>query len=165
MENYLRFFDRYLNNLKTICQKIERHSPNGDIFDKRLQPGMLPFINQVKTACNFAIRGIAPLVNEPITSFDQGQADWPSLYHQISETRQLLSTLATKEVIAGTCTEQAGFATVALNHQDFIELYIIPNFLFHISMVYAIARAEGVDLSKGDFDGFHSYPEGFAFDK
>lgn len=165
MENYIRFFNHYLNNLKTICQKIERHHPNGDIFEKSLQPGMLPFINQVKTACNFTIRGIAPLVGEPIISFDQDTVDWPSLYQQIRETRSHLSVLATKEMIEGSCSEQAGFARVELNNKDFIELYITPNFLFHISMAYAIARAEGVDLSKGDFDGYHSYPKGFCFDK
>jgi hypothetical protein len=54
---------------------------------------------------------------------------------------------------------------VELNGHEFIELYIIPNFLFHLSMAYAIARAEGIAVSKGDFDGFHSYPEGFCFEK
>jgi hypothetical protein len=30
-------------------------------------------------------------------------------------------------------------------------------------MAYAIARAAGVPLSKGDFDGYHQYPDGFSF--
>ncbi len=165
MENYVRLFDRYISNLKSICQKVEAAYPNEEFFNKRLHPDMLPFINQVKTACNFAIRGCAPVVNEPVISFDQGQTNWQSLYQQIDDTRKHLAELAQKEIIHQTCSEQAGFTTVELNSEDFIELYIIPNFFFHLSMAYAIVRAEGIAISKGDFDGFHSYPPGFSFAK
>ena len=126
---------------------------------------MLPFINQVKTACNFSIRGCAPMVGEPVLSFDQGKTSWQDLYQQIDQTRAHLAELAKKEIITNTCSEQAGFNQVELHSRDFIEYYITPNFFFHLSMAYAIARAEGIAVSKGDFDGFHSYPAGFCFEK
>jgi len=165
MENYARLFDRYLNNLKTICQKVATIYPGDEFFNKRLHPDMLPFINQVKTACNFAIRGCAPAVNEPVITFDQAELSWQSLYQQIDGTRKHVAALAQKEISAQHCSEQAGFNRVELSSRDFIELYIIPNFFFHLSMAYAIARAEGIAISKGDYDGFHTYPPGFSFAK
>jgi hypothetical protein len=59
--------------------------------------------------------------------------------------------------------DKAGFNDISLPQSQFILSYIIPNFMFHMSMVYAIARKNGVDLSKGDFDGLHRYPTGFSF--
>jgi hypothetical protein len=32
-------------------------------------------------------------------------------------------------------------------------------------MVYAIARVSGIPLTKGDFDGIHTYPTGFSFEE
>jgi len=59
--------------------------------------------------------------------------------------------------------ERAGFADLELVEPHFIHHYGLPNFFFHLSMVYAIARQQGVVLSKADFDGFHDYPNGFSF--
>lgn len=165
IEAYVQLFDRYLANLHHICEKVENAYPGDECFNKQLHPDMLPFINQVKTSCHFAVRGCAPAVGEPLISFDQGQHSWQSLYQQISDTRQYLASLATKSMITGNCSEQAGFTTVELPGEDFLRLYIVPNFFFHLSMAYAIARAAGVALSKGDFDGFHTYPDGFSFVK
>jgi len=46
---------------------------------------------------------------------------------------------------------------------DYYLLYAVPNFFFHLTMVYAIARQAGVPIGKADFDGFHAYPPGFRF--
>jgi hypothetical protein len=42
-------------------------------------------------------------------------------------------------------------------------MYAVPNFLFHYSMVYAIARQAGGPVGKSEFDGYHRYPPGFTF--
>jgi len=60
-------------------------------------------------------------------------------------------------------THIAGEAQVTQSACDFIDLYALPNFFFHLSMGYAILRTNGVSIGKGDFDGFHSYPNGFSF--
>ncbi|EOV1092755.1 DUF1993 family protein [Vibrio fluvialis] len=56
-----------------------------------------------------------------------------------------------------------GSIQIALAPFEFFHHYIVPNMLFHLSMVYAIARANGVALSKGDMDGLHRYSPGFSF--
>jgi hypothetical protein len=58
---------------------------------------------------------------------------------------------------------RAGFAEIEQKGTDFLFLYGLPNFFFHITMGYASLRAAGVVLGKADFDGFHDYPAGFRF--
>ena len=48
---------------------------------------------------------------------------------------------------------------------EYFHMYAVPNFFFHYSMVYAIARQGGVPVGKSDFDGYHRYPSGFTFEE
>ena len=41
---------------------------------------------------------------------------------------------------------------------DFLNLYRLPNFFFHMNMAYANLRAQGMEIGKADFDGLHGYP-------
>jgi hypothetical protein len=47
---------------------------------------------------------------------------------------------------------------------EYVSSFVLPNFFFHISMVYAIAKNNGVSVSKGDYDGIHQYPKGFSWE-
>lgn len=40
---------------------------------------------------------------------------------------------------------------------DFVFRYVLPNAGFHVSMVYALLRAAGVPVGKGDFEGPPAY--------
>jgi hypothetical protein len=61
--------------------------------------------------------------------------------------------------------DKAGFAELVLPANEFLYQYAMPNFFFHLSMVYAIAKQSGLCLSKADFDGYHIYPAGFSFER
>lgn len=63
------------------------------------------------------------------------------------------------------CRDRAGFADIALPADEYLNLYILPNFYFHFSMAYAIARSGGAAIGKGDFDGYHAYAPGFSFER
>ena len=54
---------------------------------------------------------------------------------------------------------RAGMAELDQSAADFLYLFGMPNFMFHLTMGYAALRAAGVPLGKADFDGFHAYPE------
>ena len=53
---------------------------------------------------------------------------------------------------------RAGSADLDQSASDFLFLYGLPNFFFHLTMGYAALRSCGVTLGKADFDGFHAYP-------
>ncbi|MDQ2064802.1 DUF1993 family protein [Xinfangfangia sp. CPCC 101601] len=60
-------------------------------------------------------------------------------------------------------THRAGFADVEQTGAQYLYLYGLPNFFFHMTMGYAALRSAGLALGKEDFDGIHSYPADFRF--
>ncbi|MDN4501853.1 DUF1993 family protein [Alteromonadaceae bacterium BrNp21-10] len=160
-------FLHYLKQLQHLLTVIESHQQGGlDIFASSLQADMLPFAQQVRTTANFALRACCPLANLPVLSFDNDQLNWQGLGLQISQTIahiQQIDDAAFNSQNASLLSEKAGFSDVLLPADEFLSLYTLPNFFFHLSMVYAIARQQGVPVSKGDFDGIHDYPVGFSF--
>src|SRR5690606_10006035 len=108
-----------------------------------------------------------PLSGAPVASFDNNDSSFPGLQRQISSTIEHLEGITTEKWETGRDTrfqDQAGFTKVSLPEFEYLQLYTLPNFFFHLSMVYAIARKQGIAVSKGDFDGYHSYPDGFSFE-
>ena len=105
-------------------------------------------------------------MGEPVVSFDGDIDTLDALHQQIEKTIEHLKQLPTQRCPPSrVLIDKAGFNEVSLPADDFITLYITPNFFFHLNMVYAIARHYGVPLSKQDYDGFHGYPLGFSFER
>jgi uncharacterized protein len=159
-------FIYYLAQLQKILHKMAlSQNNNPELLHKSLQPDMLPLIDQVRTAANFSLRCCCPLAKRERISFNGADETYSGLQHQLTATIDYLQAiphedfLNTPEMIE----DQAGFNQLNLPADQYYYLYALPNFFFHLSMVYAIARSAGIAISKGDFDGFHSYPEGFSF--
>lgn len=169
MHNPTEIFIYYLERLQVLVDKIERFcGGNTSILDARLHDDMLPLINQITTTTNFALRGCCPFAGRTIVSFQQNQSSFLALTRCIMDTIAYLSAIPLAEFdrpATEVLRDQAGFTQVALQRDKFLQHYILPNFYFHLSMVYAIARSRGVPLSKQDYDGYHQYPEGFSFVK
>lgn len=153
-------FERGLRQLQTIVSKTP-----AEVFPKALARDMFALETNARIACNFAMRGYCPLINLPPTLFDNEVSSKAGVEKQLSDTLIHLASL--KEVFeldeTKTASDKAGDAELVLAQPEFIHQYILPNFYFHISMVYAVARANGVALSKGDYDGYHAYAPGFSF--
>ena len=43
--------------------------------------------------------------------------------------------------------------TLKFNGLDYVVKFALPNFYFHLTMTYAVLRANGVDVGKGDYLG------------
>jgi len=153
-------FQHYLNQLNVIVTKIPQ-----DDFSASLTDDMFSLAMNAKIATNFALRGYCPLLGLEVASFDNEKVDKVAVLDQISKTLNYLNdSIEVKNLNSQVkVTDKAGFAELNLSQPEFIHQYILPNFYFHISMVYAIAKSKGVELSKADFDGLHSYPSGFSF--
>jgi uncharacterized protein len=169
MRNPTETFVYYLEKLHGLVTKVEQLC-NGDasLLNARLHEDMLPFINQVTTTANFALRGCCPLAGRNIISIQPSESSFTALTQCVEDTIRYLKEIPAEEFDRPTTEifcEQAGFAKVALPREKFLQQYIFPNFYFHLSMVYAIARSRGLPLSKQDYDGYHQYPAGFSFVK
>ncbi|MBB3222367.1 DUF1993 domain-containing protein [Pseudoduganella umbonata] len=159
-----RVFLHYLERLDTLLQRVAATDPA--VAANRLHPDMAPLLQQARTAIGFALRVSCPLAGRAIVSFQGDDFTLEGVRGELARTAAYLATLPAEafgDPAARQVDTVAGFADLRFNGPDYFLLYGLPNFFFHYSMVYAIARQAGVPVGKSDFDGFHAYPAGFSF--
>lgn len=153
-----------LRQLALLLRKILQH--DAALLESALTSEQFPLWQQAQTAIGFSLRACCPLCEQGKPEFGQPRPSWADLQQQIHLTIEFLQSRKAED-FAGWQQKRiettAGFAELELTGEQFLYLYALPNFYFHYGMVYAIARAQHVPLSKGDFDGWHQYPEGFSF--
>lgn len=151
---------KYLQQLQIIAEKIP-----AELYSKQLANDMFSLGTNARIAANFTLRGYCPLLQLDIPDYFEDNDEKDSVLKQIARTLEYLQTLP--DIAEGatpqTFIEKAGHKNIELPRDEFIHHFILPNCYFHLSMVYATARANKVTLSKGDFDGIHQYPENFSF--
>ena len=157
-------FRHYLARLDAILARL---SPdNAAVLGGRLAPDMFTAGEQLSTAQGFVLRTVFPLIGEAIPALSTDDTTADGLRERSAEVVGLLDgvteeqfAVAAQRVIRHT----AGQAELEQTSTDFVTLYALPNFFFHLCMGYAILRQQGVSLGKGDFDGHHRYAAGFRF--
>lgn len=130
-----------------------------DALDARIADAF-PARQQFATAAGFALRVACPLAGREVPDLPQG------LGPRLAVARALLGSMTPADFEGAetrVIRHRAGFAELEQSGSDFLHLYGLPNFFFHLTMGYAALRAAGVPLGKADFDGFHSYPADFRF--
>ncbi|MFN5999296.1 MAG: DUF1993 family protein [Paracoccaceae bacterium] len=130
-----------------------------DALDARIADSF-PARQQFATAAGFALRIACPLAGREVPDLPQG------LGPRLAVARALLGSMTPADFEGAetrVIRHRAGFAELEQSGSEFLYLYGLPNFFFHLTMGYAALRAAGVPLGKADFDGFHSYPEGYHF--
>lgn len=163
-----RVFQHYLIQAEGLLDKLEGYCQqqglaSTTLLQARLQEDMFPLGQQLRTCAGFALRSLYPLYGLTPPPLAAGE-DLPGLRALLQQVRQTLAALPPLPPEPWPhCQEQAGTAQVALAGQEFVWLYGLPNFFFHLNMAYAILRQQGVPVSKGDYDGWHQYPVGFRF--
>jgi hypothetical protein len=126
------------------------------LLTDRLYPDMLPFTRQIQIASDHARRGAARLAAvEPLTMADT-EASFADLRDRIARSIENLNSF-TPAQLAGADTRavtiKAGPREMTFTGADYLALYAIPNFYFHLTVAHCILRANGVPIGKGDFLG------------
>ena len=119
-----------------------------------------PASQQFATAAGFALRIACPLAGREIPDLPR------ALSPRLAVVRATLGAMRPEEfqgAEARRISHKAGFAELEQSAEEFLYLYGLPNFFFHLTMGYAALRGAGVALGKADFDGFHAYPRNFRF--
>lgn len=147
-------FRHYLSRISDIVAVA-----GPDALDARIADSF-PARQQFATAAGFALRVACPLAGREVPDLPQG------LGPRLAVARAMLGAMTPAEfdgAEARVIRHQAGHAVLEQTGVDFLHLYGLPNFFFHMTMGYAALRAAGVPLGKADFDGFHAYPADFRF--
>lgn len=158
-------FQRYLRQLQGLLNSASAYLaqtklPEAYVLEARLAPDMLPLAVQVEIAVNFVFRACAPLAGQSVPPFGQHRDSLASLQARIAQGLQYANSLSPADMAHAsgrTISDPAGQTTVTLDAGTFLHQYALPNFFFHVSMVYALLRSVGLPLSKGQFDGWHQY--------
>jgi hypothetical protein len=157
-------FLRYLERLRGWLDLAQGQGTGPDaqrLLGARLSDDMNPFETQVVIAANFALRACHPLAGRPIPSAGEPRPGFDGLRAVIDRVSSLLRDLPPalfEDAGQRTLESRAGDALVRLPAAEFLQLYALPNFFFHLTTAYAILRSQGVPIGKADFDGLHAYP-------
>lgn len=155
--------DHYLARLAGM---VDRTAGREQMLAARLVPDMFSAAQQVATAAGFALRIACPLAGRAVPPAQDHGLDRIGLGRRIVDARQGLAALRPED-FAGAAERRirhrAGFAELDQSGAEFLYLFGMPNFLFHVSMAFAVLRQQGLEIGKADFDGLHDYPHGFRF--
>jgi hypothetical protein len=147
-------FRHYLARVAAMAEKAGPEALSAQIADA------FPAGQQFATAAGFALRVACPLAGREVPDLPQ------ALGPRLAVARAMLGAMQPADFEGAetrVIRHQAGFAVLEQTGAEFLHLYGLPNFFFHLTMGYAALRAAGVPLGKADFDGFHSYPQDFRF--
>jgi uncharacterized protein len=155
---------RYLGSLDRILLAVQALGSDQAqlVLGSRLAPNMLACSQQIETAAYFALRMAYPLAGRPVPALLVSEPTPSGLRNTVAATLALLRSLRPEEFVgaeARTVHETAGTAQLELAAGPFLHEFALPNFFFHLNMAYAIARAQGCELGKPSYDGFHVYED------
>lgn len=147
--------DGLLTKADAFCAETGR--AEADLIGAKLAPDMLPFGYQVKSCVAHSVGAIAGV---RAGLFEPDLSPWPTdlagLHAAIKGAIAELSALDPAEFEAlGEKDTLFAFGEMKLpfTGTNFLLSFSQPNFYFHATTAYAILRAEGVKIGKGDFMG------------
>jgi hypothetical protein len=117
---------------------------------------MYPLVRQVQIACDTAKGAAARLASIDVPKHEDTETSFDELKQRIAKTIDFLKTVKAAQVDGpGERSIELKFPNGAMKFTavSYVADFVLPNFFFHTSMVYALLRNNGVELGKGDFLG------------
>ena len=157
----IRQFARSLRNLDGILTKAEGYAQKrgfdvNNLVNARLAPDMLPFVAQIRIACDNAKAAAANLSGKPAPKHEDNEKTFEELHGRIAKCLAFVDSV-TEADFANVNPEQPVKLQYppnkALRANDYLFGRQIPNFYFHVVTAYDILRQAGVDLGKPDYLG------------
>jgi len=151
-----------LQNLDAILTKAQAHATEQKIdpavlLQARLYPDMFPLVQQVQIASDNAKGIAARLAGVEIPSFQDTEQTFEDLHARIAKTLDFINTIEPQQVNGSEERDVVVYKgapyEMQLQGQTYLIHFGLPNFLFHVTMAYAILRNNGVDVGKSDFIG------------
>ena len=153
--------DRSPAALSSLLTKAEAHceankiTPDA-ILQFRLFPDMFPLTAQVQLTCDFAARASARLAGTTPKSFADTEVTFAELQSRIRTARDYMQEFDPPRYEGAESRAivfPAGGRDMTLPGQDYLTLYALPQFFFHMTTAYNILRHNGILLGKADYMG------------
>ena len=170
MEKYTTLLDVTKNGLSTLLHlldKAEAHCkekgiPEEALLTASLAPDMFNFTRQIQIASDDARRNLRLLAGKEHIKMEDTEKTITELKQRISKTQDVVNELTPTD-FADADSRHISLYWMGENFvegKDLVAQLAIPNFLFHVTIAYAILRKEGVTIGKQDFNtGLHMQPK------
>jgi uncharacterized protein len=157
----VRQFALTLRNLSAIMDKARAFAETrkfdvNNFCGMRLFPDMLPFMAQIRIACDHAKNAACNLAGVIPPPHEDSEVTFDDLRGRINKCLGVLDAFTERDY-AGTSPDTViklpRPAGKGLRADDYLLGRQIPNFFFHVTTAYNILRAGGVDIGKTDYLG------------
>lgn len=150
-----------LNALSGVLEKAAAHAAAKKtdpavLLGWRLAPDMFAFVRQVQVTCDQAKNGASRLAGIDPPKFEDNETSIEQLKDRIARTLAHIKSLDAAAIDAASGRDivfPLGPKKAKMKGADYLNHFVLPNFFFHLTAVYAIARNFGADLGKRDFLG------------
>lgn len=153
-------FVKMLGNLSVWLDAAEAHAAAKKfdvavLLGSRLAPDMLPLTRQVQIACDSAKFGVARLAGGDAPKFEDVETTVIELKERLAKTIAYVQSVPAAQ-LDGTEDKDIEVPSRAAEPLKFkgevyLKHFVLPNFFFHVTTVYALLRHNGVALGKRDF--------------
>ena len=157
---------RSLRVLDSILDKAAKHAEArkfdvNNFCTARLFPDMLPFVFQIRNACDKAKFAAANLSGKAAPKHEDTETTMAELRARIAKCLAFLDTLTAADferTKPDTLIRLPNRPGKAIPAEEYLYGLQLPNFYFHVTTAYDLLRHGGVEIGKNDFIG----PLGFV---
>jgi hypothetical protein len=150
-----------LTNLLGILDKGAQHAAAKKTDARfyvaaRLIADMHPLARQVQIACDTAKGAAARLAGIEPPRHEDNETTVDELKERIRKTIEFIGGIDRAKFSDDDGREivmKFPNRTTTFSARDYVSKFVLPNFYFHVTMSYAVLRANGVDVGKSDFLG------------
>lgn len=154
-------FQRQLGALGNIFDKAAAHAaakktPEANYLQTRLYPDMLPLVNQVRIASDFAKGTPALLAGVEAPKYEDNEASFADCKARIDKTLAYVATFEPGQIDGSAgkdIVRTIAGAPMTFKGGIYLAHFAMPNFYFHVAAAYNILRHCGVEIGKRDFIG------------
>jgi hypothetical protein len=150
-------FTRALNNLSAMIDKaLAAGVSEATLLEARLAPDMHPFPRQIQMASDSAKGAVARLAGVEPPAMPDTETTIAELKARIAATVAYVNSIDAAALDGAEDREvvlKFPGAEMKFTGADFLTGFALPNFFFHITIAYALLRANGAPIGKMDFLG------------
>lgn len=154
---FLRMFGNLSAILDKAAAQVASESGNvDDLLQQRLHADMLPLLRQIQIATDNAKGPAARLAGITPPAFEDNETSFADAQARITKTIEFLKTLSADQIDGSenrAINLKVGAHDLSFQGLDYLLHFALPNFYFHINMVYAILRHHGIVIGKLDYLG------------
>ena len=157
----MKQFGRTLRNLDAVLEKATKYAETrkfdvNNFITARLFPDMLPFVNQIRIACDHAKGVAANMSGKEAPKHEDTETTMAELRARIAKCVAYLDTFTAADfdrVKPDTMIRLPNRPGKAIPAQEYLYARQLPNFFFHVTTAYDLLRHGGVEIGKNDLLG------------